>query len=43
VATDVTGKSGRAILDALIEGKLSPEQMAELVHKRMQAKKPLLR
>jgi len=43
VATDVTGKSGRAIIDALSEGKLSPEQMAELVHKRMQAKKPLLR
>jgi len=43
VATDVTGKSGRAILEALIEGKLAPEQMAELVHKRMEAKKPLLR
>jgi transposase len=43
VATDITGKSGRAILDALIEAKLSPEQMAELVHKRMEAKKPLLR
>lgn len=43
VATDITGKSGRAILDALVEGKLSPEQMAELVHKRMEAKKPALR
>jgi transposase len=43
VATDITGKSGRAILDALIEGTLSPEQMAELVHRRMEAKKPLLR
>ena len=43
VATDITGKSGRAILDALVEGELSPEQMAELVHKRMEAKKPLLR
>jgi transposase len=43
VATDITGKSGRAILDALVDGKLSPEQMAELVHKRMEAKKPLLR
>jgi transposase len=43
VATDITGKSGRAILDALIEGQLSPQQMAELVHKRMEAKKPLLR
>ena len=43
VATDITGKSGRAILDALVEGQLSPEQMAELVHKRMEAKKPALR
>jgi len=43
VASDIMGKSGRAILEALVEGRLSPEQMAELVHKRMQAKKPLLR
>jgi transposase len=43
VATDITGKSGRAILNALVEGKLSPEQMAELVHKKMEAKKPALR
>jgi transposase len=43
VATDVMGKSGRAILNALVEGKLSPEQMAELVHKRMEAKKPMMR
>lgn len=43
VATDITGKSGRAILDALVEGKLSAEQMAELVHKKMEAKKPALR
>jgi transposase len=43
VATDIMGKSGRAILDALVEGTLTAEQMAELVHKRMEAKKPLLR
>jgi transposase len=43
VATDVMGKSGRAILDALVEGKLTAAQMAELAHKRMEAKKPLLR
>lgn len=43
LASDITGKSGRAILDALVEGKLTPQQMAELVHKRMQAKKPALR
>ena len=43
VASDVTGKSGRAILVALAEGKLSPDQMAELVHRSMERKKPALR
>jgi transposase len=43
VATDITGKSGRAILDALVVGKLTPAQMAELMHKRMEAKKPAMR
>jgi transposase len=43
VATDIMGKSGRAILDALVEGTLTAAQMAELVHKRMEAKKPALR
>ena len=43
VATDITGKSGRAILDALTEGELTPDQMAELVHPSMKAKKPQLR
>lgn len=43
VATDVMGKSGRAILNALVDGQLTPEQMAELVHRRMAAKKPQLR
>lgn len=43
VVTDIMGKSGRAILDALAEGKLTPEQMAELVHPLMKAKKPQLR
>jgi transposase len=43
VATDITGKSGRAILDALAEGKLTPQQMAELVHRSMEAKKPAMR
>jgi len=43
VATDITDKSGRAILNALVEGNLTPEQMAELVHKRMEPKKPALR
>jgi transposase len=43
VATKIMGKSGRAILDALVEGKLTPAEMAELVHHRMEAKKPALR
>ena len=43
IATKIMGKSGRAILDALVEGKLTPEQMAELVHHSMEAKKPALR
>jgi transposase len=43
VASNITGKSGRAILNALVDGKLSPEQMAELVHRKMEVKKPLLR
>ena len=43
VASDIMGRSGRAILDALVEGKLSPEAMAELVHPLMNAKKPQLR
>jgi transposase len=43
VASDVMGKSGRAILDALVEGELTAGQMAELVHPLMNAKKPQLR
>jgi transposase len=43
VATDITGKSGRAILNALVKGEQTPEQMAELVHARMEAKKPMMR
>lgn len=43
VASDIMGKSGLAILDALVEGKLTAEQMAELVHPLMNAKKPQLR
>lgn len=42
VATDILGKSGRAILNALVDGKLSPEQMTELMHKKMEAKKPAM-
>jgi len=42
VATDVTGVSGRAILQALLEGKSSPEEMAELAKGRMREKCELL-
>ena len=42
VATDITGVSGRAILQALLEGKSSPEQMAELAKGRMREKRELL-
>jgi transposase len=42
VATDVTGVSGRAILQALLEGKSSPEEMAELAKGRMREKRELL-
>jgi transposase len=41
--TDLGGTSGRKVLTALTEGKLSPAQMAELVDRRMEAKKPQLR
>jgi transposase len=39
VATDVTGVSGRAILQALIEGKSTPEEMAGLAKGRMRQKR----
>ena len=42
VATDVTGVSGRAILQAMLEGKSTPEQMAELAKGRLREKRELL-
>jgi len=39
VATDVTGVSGRAILQALLEGKSTPEEMAGLAKGRMREKR----
>ncbi len=39
VASDVVGVSGRAILNALIEGQSSPEQMAELAKGRLREKR----
>ena len=38
VATDILGKSGRAMLDALVEGTTDPEILAELAKGRLRAK-----
>jgi transposase len=38
VAADIAGKSGRRVLGALAEGKMTPEQMAGLVDERMKKK-----
>ncbi len=43
VATDILGKSGRAMLEALIGGTTDPEMLAELAKGRMRAKLPALR
>ena len=40
VISDVFGVSGRAMLRALIEGELSPAEMARLAQKRMKRKQP---
>jgi len=42
VASDIMGVSGRAMLEALIEGQASPAEMAELAQKRMRQKRDLL-
>jgi transposase len=42
LCSDVLGKSGRAILRALLEGHMTPAQMAALAQTRMVAKRPLL-
>jgi len=42
VATDVMGVSGRAMLEAIIQGHSSPAEMAELAQKRMRQKRVLL-
>ena len=38
VATDITGVSGRAILQALLDGEDDPEVLAELARGRMRSK-----
>jgi len=43
VATDVLGMSGRAILEALVQGTSDPAVLAELARGRMRAKLPALR
>lgn len=42
VATDVMGVSGRAMLEAIVQGQSSPAEMAELAQKRMRQKRDLL-
>ena len=43
VATDVLGMSGRAMLEALVQGTSDPAVLAELARGRMRAKLPALR
>jgi transposase len=43
VATDILGKSGRAMLDALCQGTTDPEVLADLAKGRLRAKLPALR
>jgi transposase len=43
VATEVLGKSGRAMLDGLVAGAHDPEALAELARGRLRAKLPELR
>jgi transposase len=43
VATDILGKSGRAMLDALVAGTKDPEVLAELARGKLRVKIPALR
>lgn len=42
VASDILGKSGREMLEALVEGSAAPEAMAELARGRLREKIPAL-
>ena len=42
VASDVMGVSGRAMVEAIVEGKATPEQMAELAKGRLREKREQL-
>jgi transposase len=43
VASDILGKSGRHMLDALVAGTTDPEVLADLARRQMRRKIPLLR
>ena len=43
VASDILGKSGRAMLDALVKGTTDPEVLADLAQGKLRAKIPALR
>ncbi len=43
VASDILGKSGRAMLNALVNGERNPARLAELAEGRLRGKKPQLR
>jgi transposase len=43
VATDILGKSGRDMLDALVAGEADPDVLAELARRQMRKKIPALR
>jgi transposase len=43
VASDILGKSGRAMLDALCQGTTDPELLADLARGKLRAKIPVLR
>lgn len=43
VATDILGKSGRAMLDALVSGTTDPEVLADLAQGKLRKKIPALR
>jgi transposase len=40
LCSDVLGKSGRSMIEALLEGTQSPEQMAELARGKLRVKRP---
>ena len=42
VVSDILGKSGRAILDALVAGETDPEKLVELAKGRLKAPRPTL-